>query len=1624
MRRGREYENDEDFLREIDELHVKDILVKITVLTWKDERPLQEIQGHVISGELSIDKSSAVRRSGSLTVYVDETNGDVLNINNIISINKKVNIEIGIKNTTSSYTNEEYIWFRQGTFILTDLSITHDTGGVQFSVNLADKMCLLDGSLGGVFTASTTLDTVDQYLASTGEYLEQKLSISEIILEAVHHLGGEELGNIVISDLDSTVTTAMFLSKDIVNPTYAKLKEANTAMLEKYIGTKNKPKNKRLWFSQADADIGFFPKSIEGEEYTWSQLTSSEQLYILCNSEWGATTNGQVTNVQGYDTHLLAHQLQADNSYKQVLEWLKKTDSIGPQNAKIVLDFQDEKELTDDKYAQLFSNENFITLYDTYNTNSIDVKKIPVIAKKTSGEQYVILEPVYVNDDLQLPAGETFVEYRMTTHDDGYGSAFNGWKLLQVMSRRAKRVKVNLQDTLSHLYVSLLPIDATDSDQTIQYKFELDKNEKNIGPQVDSLELLEPPVDANNYSYYVFNTQDSVGYRVEDFVYPGDLTANQGASITSILDNIVQQLGGNFEYFYDIDGRFHFQEIKNYLNTTYTTTLLRTIERGNPDDSNAQTKALAMTLNRNMGKAVYKFENSNMIISYSNQLQYSTIKNDFVLWGEKSTATNDKRPIRYHLAIDKKPETGLPHDVVIYYPYTKMEDGTLEFEDIPFAAQPIFFDEDEDTWILSEPYRGDNFYTTGSWTDKEGKKYTVESLTPAILTPEIDKPGATSYTPTMTLPNEMCYTIMDTIKEEIWKIDAASGLGTFFQEFIGTDGSLYATEDRLKWLKYLLLGGPVNQQVWLYNDSEGESYVYTVDTIKPSDTLDEAGHPIAKTILPTDMCNTIMHTIEKEIWNINDIEGYGTFFEKYIGIDGSVYANAERLQQIKDWIAIYQPEDKKPRLVQTKIPNIKNPDAGSFYISVNDKDRVNDSDVLIWVYDANPPTDKDGILERPHWIVFNDAYGQSASPTRRINSHPIEYRRIYSQDWRNELYLQGVENSLLQSVPNYYYTEMVNEWPRIYNITEMNIDTIGRLGISAKKEEGQIVFRNDSTKEIVDTPLIYIPAQGAILTQPRKYTGQFRNFCYSSTYTDESGEDTYGGQIYLSEKIEKDMNLCQSITDDMKTWATTPVFLDGTSLYQQVEIDSVIEPYEDEESSSYTSTSYTSTSYTSTSTSYTYISEQVSGITHFESNMINTANSIYRNTWRDCCATKLLKFLTNATYATMYQDELTAIMSVIDINEFINGGGIGNVTDVTKQIENLQLLSQRHIYFNHDDGTRIELLDKYLNATLTDDQKKTYNYLYPPATSEDAEKIDMARQLEILDRALNIEIHINQVKWDASVYSNIRRSFLTFIKGERRLYKYDNVVYNPSQTAEFNGNGNITKGLSYFRLQCEHGLNPDNTVIPPRTESETVYFYTPKEEELLTPRMEAGFQPHPEDYNYYLDFIDSSAKIGELSIENIGRRTDAINNTSLNCMIDPDIPTIYLLEDIDTLDMELHPGEDKQSVIDDIQNKREELIKNNYPYAYLNGRVLQDLTSDHYQGLFEAARELLYTETSYNEKITLTCMPIYHLDVNTRITVKDPKTGIYGDYLIDSINVPLDVESTMNITCTKIIDRV
>ena len=68
-----------------------------------------------------------------------------------------------------------------------------------------------------------------------------------------------------------------------------------------------------------------------------------------------------------------------------------------------------------------------------------------------------------------------------------------------------------------------------------------------------------------------FKYNEDIGYAYTDFVYPGELVSGIGENVCSVLDKIKNVLG-NFEYFYDVDGNFVFQEIKNYLNNSYSAT--------------------------------------------------------------------------------------------------------------------------------------------------------------------------------------------------------------------------------------------------------------------------------------------------------------------------------------------------------------------------------------------------------------------------------------------------------------------------------------------------------------------------------------------------------------------------------------------------------------------------------------------------------------------------------------------------------------------------------------------------------------------------------------------------------------------------------------------------------------------------------------------------------------------------------------------------------------------------------------------------------------------------------------------------------------------------------------------
>ena len=422
------YLKDSVFLKKFDELKLKEQYVKLIVLTF-DEMPIQEIQGKVTGGNLTLDGSSGMRRTGNLSMVADEYENDLTDTKHLLSINKKVEVLIGFVNTTDEYTEYNMLWFPQGTYVIISPNISHNSDGINISLTLHDKMALLNGECGGTLPASVTFNEIED-IDEDGNIQVTQPTIYQIIQELVNHFGGEQLGKIIISDIDSKIKKVM-------------------------------------------------------------KWTGSTPLYLY-------------------------QEPAADG-----------------------------------------------TIYNSFNTNYNELA-----ARQAQGHG--------------------------TIKEFSYG-------------------------------------------------------------------------------------QD-IGYILTDFVYPGELVGNAGDTVVTILDQIKNTLG-NYEYFYDIDGNFRFQEIKNYLNTSYSTFLINEINADN------------YLVDYTSGKSVYTFEDANIIQSYSNSPQYQQIKNDFLVWGKRTSIDGNDVPIRYHLAIDSKPTIGNSYKVFFF---TDPDDGiTKAKKPVEFASKSNFPDKGE-----------------------------------------------------------------------------------------------------------------------------------------------------------------------------------------------------------------------------------------------------------------------------------------------------------------------------------------------------------------------------------------------------------------------------------------------------------------------------------------------------------------------------------------------------------------------------------------------------------------------------------------------------------------------------------------------------------------------------------------------------------------------------------------------------------------------------------------------------------------------------------------------------------------------------------------------------------------
>ena len=190
---------DTDFLQQLDAIRNKKIFVAITAIDILGH-PQETIEGLVQNGNLNIDGASAIRRSCSLTITANN-NTEITDV--YWAFKNQFKLEIGVENTID-IRYPAIIWFPQGQFVINNFTKTqNNNGSINIQISGQDKMCLLNGSLGGTLTEEVDFGTVEE-IQSDGSVIEHNLPLVTILQQSMTQYGGERLDKVIINDLDQS----------------------------------------------------------------------------------------------------------------------------------------------------------------------------------------------------------------------------------------------------------------------------------------------------------------------------------------------------------------------------------------------------------------------------------------------------------------------------------------------------------------------------------------------------------------------------------------------------------------------------------------------------------------------------------------------------------------------------------------------------------------------------------------------------------------------------------------------------------------------------------------------------------------------------------------------------------------------------------------------------------------------------------------------------------------------------------------------------------------------------------------------------------------------------------------------------------------------------------------------------------------------------------------------------------------------------------------------------------------------------------------------------------------------------------------------------------------------------
>ena len=211
------YLYDENFLKEFDKEYRRIQYTRILVLDFNTEQILATISGKATGGSCTFSGTSSMRRVGNCSLLVTEedienSNNNITDVNNLISMNKKIKLETGFLNNTGKYLNYDIIWFPLGTYVIKSANISKNNSGINISLTLNDKCALLNGDMGGIFPAGVLLSEKEDYTVGKDGSLTkttEKLLIKDMIKYIVVDFGGEDPARVIINDIPDTIVKVM-----------------------------------------------------------------------------------------------------------------------------------------------------------------------------------------------------------------------------------------------------------------------------------------------------------------------------------------------------------------------------------------------------------------------------------------------------------------------------------------------------------------------------------------------------------------------------------------------------------------------------------------------------------------------------------------------------------------------------------------------------------------------------------------------------------------------------------------------------------------------------------------------------------------------------------------------------------------------------------------------------------------------------------------------------------------------------------------------------------------------------------------------------------------------------------------------------------------------------------------------------------------------------------------------------------------------------------------------------------------------------------------------------------------------------------------------------------------------